>query len=233
MVGDSVPAVLTREPPDDTLLNRLRGAATRALGDVVHAAHRIAVESAAIGPATRRGKRFGSFGRHSVICFPPAAIFNESYISVGEQTIIGPHVTLSVGMAPGQQMTTPTVVRIGDRCLIGRGSGIVGHLSIVIEDDVWTGHNVYITDQNHGYLDPDVPISRQFMPERPVRIGAGSWLGFGTVVLPGAQIGRHVVIGANSVVTGTIPDYTVAAGCPARVVRKIPQDSLTDCEEGP
>ena len=59
----------------------------------------------------------------------------------------------------------------------------------------------------------------QSMPERPVRIGAGSWLGFGTVVLPGATIGRHVVIGANSVVRGDIPDYSIAAGNPARIIR--------------
>ncbi len=109
---------------------------------------------------------------------------------------------------------TDPVVRIGDRCLLGRGSGVVGHLSIEIEDDVWTGHNVYITDQNHDYADPDVPISRQVMPERPVRIGAGSWLGHGTVVLPGAQIGWHVVVGANSVVRGEIPPFCVAAGNP-------------------
>jgi alkanesulfonate monooxygenase SsuD/methylene tetrahydromethanopterin reductase-like flavin-dependent oxidoreductase (luciferase family) len=64
---------------------------------------------------------------------------------------------------------------------------------------------VYITDQNHGYEDIDQPISKQTMPERPVVIGDGSWLGYGTVVLPGAHIGRHVVVGANSVVTGYLP----------------------------
>ena len=64
---------------------------------------------------------------------------------------------------------------------------------------------MYITDQNHGYEDLTLPISRQSMPERPVRIGAGSWLGHGTVVLPGADIGRHVVVGANSVVTRRDP----------------------------
>jgi len=79
---------------------------------------------------------------------------------------------------------------------------------------------VYITDQNHGYEDVDVPIGRQVAPERPVRIGSGSWLGHGTVVLPGATIGRHVVIGANSVVTGELPDYCVAAGAPAVVIRR-------------
>ncbi len=70
-----------------------------------------------------------------------------------------------------------------------------------------------------------MPISRQAMPERPVRIGAGSWLGHGTVVLPGATIGRHVVIGANSVVRGEIPPYTVAAGNPARVIKRIGEPS--------
>jgi acetyltransferase-like isoleucine patch superfamily enzyme len=58
------------------------------------------------------------------------------------------------------------------------------------------------------------------MPERPVRIGNGSWIGHGSVVLPGATIGDHVTIGANSVVTGTIPSFTVAAGNPARVIRR-------------
>ena len=124
-------------------------------------------------------------------------------------------------MVPGQQMVTDPVIRVGDRCLIGKGSGIVGHLEIVIGDDVWTGHHVYITDQNHGYLDLARPVSQQLMPERPVHIGSGSWLGHGTVVLPGAHIGEHVVVGANSVVTGTIPDYTVAAGAPARVIKSL------------
>jgi len=85
---------------------------------------------------------------------------------------------------------------------------------------VWTGHNVYITDQNHGYEDVDRPISVQTMPEKPVRIGRGSWLGYGTVVLPGSDIGEHVVVGANSVVTGVIPSFSVAVGSPARVVRR-------------
>jgi acetyltransferase-like isoleucine patch superfamily enzyme len=127
---------------------------------------------------------------------------------------------LSAGMVPGQQCVTDPVVRIGDRCLIGRGSGIVGHLAIDIGDDVWTGHNVYITDQNHGYADPDRPISVQTQPERAVVIGAGSWLGHGTIVLPGATIGRHVVVAAGSVVTGDLPDHCVAAGAPARPVRR-------------
>jgi acetyltransferase-like isoleucine patch superfamily enzyme len=197
---------------------RIEVAAKRAIGELIHRTYETASAWAAIGPDTGRGKRFGRFGAGSVICFPPATIMNEHYIHIGSDTMIGAHVALSAGMVPGQQCLSDPVVRIGDRCLIGRGSGIVGHLAIVIGDDVWTGHHVYITDQNHGYRDLDRPISQQTQPERPVSIGDGSWLGHGSVILPGSRIGRHVVIGANSVVTGEIPDYSVAVGAPARVV---------------
>ena len=179
---------------------------------------------ASVGPKSRRGRRFGAFGEGSIICFPATSLMNERFIEIGENTMIGPHVALSAGMAPGQECLSQPVVRIGDRCLIGRGSGIVGHFSIDIGDDVWTGHHVYITDQNHGYDNVDIPISQQSMPEKPVRIGSGSWLGHGTVVLPGTDIGEHVVIGANSVVTGSIPSFSVAVGAPARVVKSMSED---------
>lgn len=187
---------------------------------VIHRTYDWLALHGAIGPGTPRGRRFAAFGMGSVICFPHSTIFNERYIEIGSDTMIGPNVALSAGMVPGQTCVTSPVVRIGDRCLIGRGSGIVGHLAIDIGNDVWTGHHVYITDQNHGYTDVNRPISVQSQPERPVSIGDGSWIGHGTVVLPGAKIGKHVVIGANSVVTGEIPDNSVAVGSPARVIRR-------------
>jgi acetyltransferase-like isoleucine patch superfamily enzyme len=220
-----VRAVFDRRQPPLSPASRVAAGAKRFAGDLLSSARDTATSWAAIGPDTRRGKRFGSFGRGSIICFPPATIMNERYIQIGEGTVIGPDVSLSAGMVPGQRCVTDSVVRIGDRCLIGRGSGIVGHLAIDIGDDVWTGHYVYITDQNHGYDDPRLPISRQAQEERPVTIGDGSWLGHGTVVLPGSRIGRHVIIGANSVVTGEIPDYSIAVGAPARVVR-LQQESV-------
>ena len=179
--------------------------------------------NAAIGPKSRRGKKFGKFGAGSIILFPTTTIFNENYIHIGNDTMIGEHVALSAGMMPGQKCLTNPVVKIGDRCLIGRGSGIVGHLSIDIGDDVWTGHHVYITDQSHGYSDISRPISQQSQPESAVSIGEGSWLGHGVVVLPGAKIGKHVAVGANSVVTGELPDYCVAVGSPARIIKQYSQ----------
>jgi acetyltransferase-like isoleucine patch superfamily enzyme len=208
-----------RPLPDHRWSTRLRGAATRGLGEFVQWVWARSVDAAAIGPVTRRGRRFGAFGDRSVICFPHNTIMNERYIRIGSGTMIGPGVTLSAGMVPGQECMFDPVVEIGDRCLIGKGSGIVGHLNIKIGDDVWTGHHVYITDQNHGYEDLGVPISQQTQPERPVAIGRGSWIGHGSVILPGAQIGEHVVIGANSVVTGDIPSYSVAVGSPAKVIK--------------
>jgi acetyltransferase-like isoleucine patch superfamily enzyme len=175
---------------------------------------------AAIGPHSARGKRFGRFGYHSIIMWPPTTIFNEQYIHIGEHTMIGSGVSLSAGMVPGQMCITNPVVSIGDRCLIGKGSGIVGHFSITIGNDVWTGHHVYITDQNHGYEDVHRPISQQSQREGAVSIGDGSWLGYGSVVLPGVNIGRHVVVGANSVVTKDIPDFSVAVGVPAKVIKR-------------
>ena len=212
--------MLGRQPPPDTAWTRTAGAGKRLVGEVIHRARDTAVQWAAIGPDTVRGRRFGAFGAGSAICFPTTTIMNERYIRIGSGTMIGPNVALSAGMVPGQRCISDTVVSIGDRCLIGRGSGIVGHLSIEIGDDVWTGHYVYITDQNHGYDDPDQPISRQVQSERPVSIGSGSWIGHGSVILPGATIGRNVVIGANSVVTGAIPDHSIAVGAPARVIRR-------------
>ena len=195
------------------------------LGDLVANLWQIFKFKAAISPDSKRANEFGKFGVGSIILFPFTTIFNEKYIQIGENTMIGEHVALSAGMISGQECLTNPVVRIGDRCLIGRGSGIVGHLSIDIGDDVWTGHHVYITDQSHGYEDVRIPIALQTQPEKSVSIGDGSWLGHGVVVLPGSKIGKNVAVGANSVVTGELPDYCVAVGSPARVIRQYSPDS--------
>jgi carbonic anhydrase/acetyltransferase-like protein (isoleucine patch superfamily) len=179
-----------------------------------------AARFATIGPRSRRGRRFGHFGAGSAICFPVAALFGERYIHIGDASMIGPYSSLSAGVSPGHVPDHDPVVKIGDRTVIGKGSGIVGHREIVIGDDVWTGHHVYITDANHGYEDVTAPIGTQFAEPRSVHVGSGSWLGHGTVVLPGSTIGRHVVVGAGSVVAGDLPDLSVAVGNPARVIRR-------------
>ena len=173
---------------------------------------------AAIGPESRRAKKFGAFGDGSIICFPPQALYGEQAIVIGSDTAVGPHCALTVGMVPGQQLLGERMLEIGDRCVIGRGCSIAAHLHISIGDDVYFGPNVYVTDQNHTNDDPDLPVGRQSRPETEVIIGPRSWLATGVVVTPGVTIGAGVSVGANSVVTTDLPDGCVAVGAPARII---------------
>ena len=198
---------------------RLRSRCRSAVGRTIRGVSRMLNRTASIGPNDHAARFYKHFGRGSIINWPTGNMYGERWISIGEDTMIAADVTLSAGMVPNQEMMTDPVVIIGDRCLIGRGSAIVGHYRIDIGDDVFTGMNVYITDQNHGYEDPDTPIGIQDPQDDPVVIGDGSWIGSGAVVLPGARIGKHCVVAANSVVRGTFPSHSVIAGVPAKVVR--------------
>jgi acetyltransferase-like isoleucine patch superfamily enzyme len=190
------------------------------LSALVHRAWRALQHAGSISPESPAGRRFAAFGARSMMAFPTGAVFGERWIEIGNDTMIAAQVTLCAGMMPGHDLGDKPVLRVGDRCVIGRGSHIVAHHSILISDDVFTGPYVYITDQNHSYADPDMPIGRQWPVNMAVSIGAGTWLGAGAVVLPGACIGRNVVVAAGSVVRGTVPDRCVVAGVPARIVRE-------------
>jgi serine acetyltransferase len=187
---------------------------------LVHRLWQVARWAGKITADTPAGRSFASFGAGSVIGFPTGALYGQAWITIGTGTLVGEQVSLSAGMVPGQDLGDEPVLRIGDRCVIGRGSHIVAHRSIVIGNDVYTGPYVYVTDQNHSYADPELPIGRQWPSNTAVSIGAGSWLGAGVIVLPGACIGRNVVVAAGSVVRGRVPDRCVVAGVPARVVRE-------------
>lgn len=212
--------MFNRAPATRRLRDRARGLVHLALGPAVRASWETYKSIGAIGPHSAAGRRFGSMGEGSIVCFPYDTLMNVGSIHIGAGTMVSGRGALSAGWGPGHVGLGDRVLVIGDRCLIGRGSSIVAHRSIVIGDDVWTGPNVYITDMNHGYTDLDLPISQQNQPEDPVSIGDGSWLGHNTVVLPGVTIGKHCVVGAGSVVTDDLPDYSVAVGVPARVIRR-------------
>jgi serine acetyltransferase len=197
------------------------GKRRRALtANVIQAAWHRMQSAGTVTAESAAGQRFAAFGPGSLMAFPTGAVYGEPWIEIGDTTMIAELVTICAGMAPGQDLGPIPVLRIGDRCVIGRGSHIVAHHSIDIGDDVYTGPYVYVTDQNHSYDDIETPIGRQWPVNSAVRIGAGSWLGTGTVILPGASIGRNVVVAAGSVVRGTVPDNCVVAGVPARIVRQ-------------
>jgi hypothetical protein len=183
---------------------------------LVHRAWQTAQQAGAITEATPAGRRFAAFGPASIMSFPIGTLYGEAWIEIGTGTLIGAEVSLTAGLVPGHHLGDTPVLRVGNR----RGSHIIAHHSIMIGDDVFTGPYVYITDQNHGYTDPDLPIGRQWPSNTAVSIGPGTWLGAGVIVLPGAQIGRNVVVAAGSVVRGMVPDRCVIAGVPAKVVRE-------------
>lgn len=188
----------------------------------------------AIAPGTDAADRFGSFGEGSVIAFPTAVLYGEAQVHIGRDTMISTWCTIATGYSPEQTTVPPRALTIGDRCVIGLRSGIVAHESIVIGDDVWFGQDVYVTDANHGYQDPHTPIGRQLGPHAGVRIGSGTWIGHGAVVLPGTTLGRNVVVAAGSVVRGDIPDHAVIAGVPAKVIRRyVPEVGWERADGGP
>ena len=195
-----------------------RWAAARAA--LVQRAWSRTVRYGAIGPNQRAAHQFHAFGDGSMISFPPTVIFGEGRIAIGEHTSIGPLASLSAGMPVHADEQGDPIIVIGDRCTLGKGIGIVGHERIELGDDIWTGHYVYITDQNHGYEDVSMPIGTQLWKDAPVSIGSGSWLGHGCVILPGVRVGEHVAVAAGAVVAADVPAFSVVAGVPARVIRR-------------
>lgn len=173
-----------------------------------------------ITPGTRSAARFGSFGQASLIGFPQATIMGERAIHIGTETLIGRECTLTVGYGPDQKSLPERGLVIGDRCVFGAFSTLTAHEGIEIGDDVWFGQGVFVSDASHGYQDPDEPIGRQLGSHQRVSIGSGSWIGHRAMILPGARIGRNVVVGAGSVVRGEVPDHAVVAGVPARILRR-------------
>ncbi|MFI9551786.1 acyltransferase [Nonomuraea endophytica] len=192
----------------------------RAAGALIHRAYAALRRAGAISPSSPAGYRFRHLGEGVSIAFPPGAIFGEQWIEIGEGTLIGERVSLSCGMGPGVDLGPDSILRIGGSCSIGRGSHIVAHQSIDVGDHVFTGPYVYITDQNHVYDDPEVPIGRQWPRNSPVSIGSGSWLGAGAIILPGTRLGRQCVVAGGAVVRGEFPDHSVVAGIPAKLVRR-------------
>jgi acetyltransferase-like isoleucine patch superfamily enzyme len=78
--------------------------------------------------------------------------------------------------------------------------------------------------------DIHVPIKDQGIVKTPVRIGPDCWVGTKVSVLRGTRVGRGCVLGAHAVVRGTIPDYAIAVGSPARVVRNRKDDYAADAD---
>ncbi len=157
----------------------------------------------------------GRFGRRSAID-NPLLIQGSKNIFIGNKVWIKYKTWIAATPVAGDVSR----LIIEDGCTIGNFNHIYSTKSVILHKNVLTADKVYISDNIHGYADVTISIKDQpIIQKGEVQIGEGTWLGENVCVI-GASIGRHCVIGANSVVTKDIPDYCVAVGTPARVIKK-------------
>ena len=159
-------------------------------------------------------------GKDSLLA-PGVKIYNGRNISIGNGSSIMSHCileTTAIGdCAPH--------LSIGDGCSIGEYSHITCANKVIIGNGLLTGRFVLITDNSHGDSSPEecdtAPLARDVCSKGPVEIKDNVWIGDKATILPGITIGKGAIIAANAVVTKDIPDYAIAAGIPAKIVKHI------------
>jgi acetyltransferase-like isoleucine patch superfamily enzyme len=164
--------------------------------------------------------KFKYFGNKSSLLFP-LKINGLENISIGHNVNIAYKTWLAAVPHTGSKNCE---LIIGDGTCIGNFNHIYATSSIIIGKNVLTADKVYISDNLHNYEDITVPIINQPIKQiNTVIIGDGSWLGENVCII-GAKVGKNCVIGANSVVTKDIPDYCVAVGAPAQIIKRFSLD---------
>jgi lipopolysaccharide O-acetyltransferase len=168
------------------------------------------------------GGAFAEFGARTVI-EPPVRISGERRIAIGSEVYVGAGSWLQAL----SEETGPPLLAVGSGTSIAGGCVLSAARSVRLEERVLLARNVYISDHIHAYDDPARAVLDQGIARiEPVLVCSGAWLGENVVVCPGVKIGRGAVVGANSVVLEDVPDYSLAVGAPARVVKHFGTTSL-------
>lgn len=151
------------------------------------------------------------------------AIDNNVIVRHSSSIVLGNRVHLQTGvwLNPLSSESTPSI-EIHDGCDIGRNCFISAVSSVILENEVLLSPNVIISDHSHetSILDRSI-LNSGISKAKSVRLKKGCWVGANSVILPGVTIGEHSVIGANSVVRKSVPNFCVAVGSPARIVKKL------------
>ena len=138
----------------------------------------------------------------------------EGRLEVGEHTLLEPDVWLT---APGSAR-----IRIGSGTFLNLGVMVAAQELVEIGDHCMLANGCFISDASHRFDDPKKPVPWQgFTSKGPTRLGDNVWCGAHVVITSGVTVGERAVIGANSVVTSDIPAFSIAAGAPARVLKRI------------
>ncbi|HKB45188.1 MAG TPA: DapH/DapD/GlmU-related protein [Chitinophagaceae bacterium] len=166
-------------------------------------------------------RKFKNLGKGSVIK-SPLAINGSSNIEIGKNVFIGYKTWLAAVPHTG---ATECLLKFEDGCIIGNFNHIYSTKKIAFGKKVLTADKVYISDNLHGYENIDAAVMDQPIRQiNEVYIGDGTWIGENVCIL-GASIGKNCVIGANAVVTKNIPDYSIAVGNPAKIIKRYCFDS--------
>ncbi len=161
-------------------------------------------------------RRYARLGRNAWIR-RPLLITGQGGIDLGDQVEIWPMARIeAIECATGQGR-----IEIGAGTIIHPFVHLGAATRIKIGANCLFASHVYITDHDHDWRDPSLPITKaRGLLAAPVEIGNSVWLGERVMVLKGVRIGDGAVIGAGAVVTHDIPAHTVAVGSPARVVQR-------------
>ena len=162
----------------------------------------------------------------------PRKIINPHRIFLGDNVTLGPgSLIIATTHYPTMKMENPEkkqpVQRFDSKIIIGNNVTstvnlqIAAQSEITIEDDVMFASNIHINDALHGFENANEPYKYQkIFRIAPILIKRGCWIGQNVVILPGVTIGKYSIIGANSVVTNSIPGRCIAVGTPAKVIKK-------------
>ncbi len=154
---------------------------------------------------------FRKIGRH-VVFEDGVLVFHPENITIGENVYIG-HNTILKGYYKGEMF-------IGDHTWIGQGCFFHSAGDIIIGKAVGIGPMVKIITSVHEEGNPAAPVLFQDLIFRKVTIEDGSDIGIGSIILPGVTVGEGAIVAAGAVVTRDIPPHSVAAGVPAKIIRK-------------
>lgn len=153
---------------------------------------------------------------------PSVRIEGKKYITISKGVVVQRHGWL---LAMKNEEQVPELV-IGTGCAIGDFAHISCVKKVVLEDHVLLANRVYISDNQHGFSDIHKPIMHQ-----PVRftnevvLGKGCWIGENACIM--ASVGRNSIVASNAVVTKPIPDFCVAGGVPAKVLKRYNPETAT------
>ncbi len=146
---------------------------------------------------------------------------SEEYFNVLKE-LFGDNIGEHSYVAPPISGAALNCLKIGSNVFINSNLLAMARGGITIEDDVQIAGNVSLLSNNHDLYD------RQILLCKPILVQKGAWIGANVCILSGVSVGRYAVVGAGAVVTKDIPDYAVAVGNPAKVVKMLDKEKFEE-----